>query len=190
MGPFPTAHEFSSHVHLAEIWRSKFSELERLLSRSSNVRGQGHLQLTTYGFLILPHSNYGSICYRYDVIEKAPRSKCPSYGYRYRCTIIVWPWVTSFKVINVKGQGHVQLPTYGFLIVPHSNYGSICYHYDVMQKAPRRKCLGYRYHNNHLCSLLLVDNNFLLLLVNEGKAARHHTYFGCVVVYRLSIRAS
>jgi len=38
---------------------------------------------------------------------------------------------------KVKGQGHVQLTTYGFLIVHHSNYVSICYHYDVMQKATR-----------------------------------------------------
>jgi len=50
---------------------------------------------------------------------------------------IFWPSVTFSRSSKVKGQDHVQLRTYGFLIVPNSKYVSICYYYDVMQKAPR-----------------------------------------------------
>jgi len=39
-------------------------DLQCFISRSSKVKGEGRIQLPAYGFPIVPHSNYGSICYR------------------------------------------------------------------------------------------------------------------------------
>jgi len=45
---------YPTNSQLAEIWRSEVFDLQCLLPGSSKVKGQGHVQLPAYGFLIVP----------------------------------------------------------------------------------------------------------------------------------------
>jgi len=72
MAHLPTPHKFTSQ-YLFNWLRygspNVFFYLQCLISRSFKVKGQGRIQLPAYGFLIVPHTNYGSIYYRLATIH-------------------------------------------------------------------------------------------------------------------------
>jgi len=71
IGPFSSFPPICESIsfNFAEIWRSEVFDLQCILSRASNVNGQGRVQLPAYGFLIVLHSYYGSTGHRLATIH-------------------------------------------------------------------------------------------------------------------------
>ena len=61
-------------------------DLQCFISRSSKVKGEGRIQLPAYGFPIVPHSNYGSICYRLPTFAADRQTDRPTESKTY-----YWP---------------------------------------------------------------------------------------------------
>jgi len=107
IGPFSSFPPICESIsfNFAEIWRSGVFDLQCILSRASNVNGQGRIQLPAYGFLIVLHSYYGFTGHRLATIhfrDTQTDRHTHMHTHTHRSTIAVYPiyYVNGHKKIR------------------------------------------------------------------------------------------
>jgi hypothetical protein len=133
-------------------------DFEYLLTRPSEVKCQGHIQLTVNGFLIAPHSN------NLSPVSVSTQIAVGFYDLEYLLS----------RSSKVKGQDGLRLLTYGFLTVPHINYGSICYRLEERpaDRPTDGPAVTVAYRSSQLrCGDLIIipDLRYILYIVYIGR---------------------